>query len=431
MQPLTQCFHPRAVTQHFHPRAVTQHFHPRAVTRWFRASAFAALMLTAACLPPGEMGKPSAQQVPKQQVYVPEPAPQSEPVMRELTPERTVKVALLVPMTGKHADLGRAMQEAATLALYDKYAGLSLQQASTQVEILPKDTGDTAEMAAIAAKSAIADGAEVILGPVFSDAVPAVAAAAAEKNVQVITFSNNIAVAKPGVYLFGFTPEAQVERIIGYALSQQWRIAALVPNNPYGQKVLEIAKRKATAEAGVIAPISLYLPQGIGVDKASDDLVKDRELFDALLVPEVGKPLDTVLAALSARGISAENTQLLGTGLWDDPSVARTHAIEGGILASSPPQLTDAFTSRFRGVYGYMPPRIASLSYDAVALSVTLATSGRGFDAETLTSPSGYSGPANGAFRFLPDGTSERGLAVLKIVGGNLEMVSPAPARFR
>lgn len=406
------------------------------ITQWFRALTFSApsllaLFLVAACVSPAEMGKPSAQQAARPQVYVPEPSPQSTGPMTALPEARTVKVALLVPMTGKHAELGRAMQEAATLALYDKYAGLSAQQAAIQVAILPKDTGDSPEMAAIAAKSAIAEGAELIVGPIFSDAVPAVAAEAAEKDIQVITFSNNVAVAKPGVYVFGFTPEAQVERVIGYAISQQWQVAALTPNNPYGQKVLEIAKRRATSEEQTIAPVSLYLPQGIGVDKAADDLVKDRALFEALLLPDVGAPLDTVLAALSARGITSENTQFLGTGLWDDPAVTRQHALEGAVLASSPPQLTEAFTTRFRGVYGYMPPRIASLAYDAVALAVTFATTGRAFDAATLTNPSGYSGPANGAFRLLSDGTSERGLAVLKVVGGNFEVVSPAPARFR
>lgn len=353
---------------------------------------------------------------------------------------RQVKVALLVPMTGRFADLGRAMQDAASLALYDKYAVLSPKQAATKVEILPIDTGDTPESARAAAQAAVAQGAELILGPIFADAVMAASPVASKAGIQMISFSNNATVARPGTYIFGFAPDAQTDRVVSFALSQKFRVAAIVPNNPLGQQVLGVAKARASSLGASIAPIATYLPQGLGVEQAADVIVKPAPVqegqppakaFDALFIPDVGAPLNTVLQALASRGISAVNTQLLGTGLWDDSVVAREHNLENALLASSSPELTQSFTARFRNAYNYVPPRIASLSYDAVALAVTLATSDRTFDAGTLTSPGGFSGPANGIFRFKQNGSSERGLAVLRIKGGQFQVVSPAPNMFR
>lgn len=353
---------------------------------------------------------------------------------------RTVKVALLIPMTGRFSDLGRAMQDAASLALYDKYAVLSPQQASTKVEILPIDTGDTPDSARDAAQSAVSQGAALILGPIFADAVVAAAPVAEKADIQMISFSNNASVARAGVYIFGFAPDAQTDRVVSFALAQKFRIAAIVPNNPLGQQVLGIAKARATSLDTAIAPVATYLPQGLGVEQAADVIAKPviveegkppQRAFNALFIPEVGAPLNTVLQALASRGISAANTQLLGTGLWDDITVAREHNLENALLASSPPELTQSFTARFRNAYNYVPPRIASLSYDAVALAVTLATSDRGYDAKTLTSPGGFNGPANGIFRFKPNGISERGLAVLRIKSGQFQVVSPAPNMFR
>jgi hypothetical protein len=123
--------------------------------------------------------------------------------------------------------------------------------------------------------------------------------------------------------------------------------------------------------------------------------------------------------------------KFLGTGLWDDTDLLRRVNLESAWFASSPPELTDAFETRFRETYHYPPPRIASLTYDAVALAVTLATSGRSFDIPTLTNPSGFAGPANGIFRLRANGITQRGLAVMEVHGAELTVISPAPRSFQ
>ena len=75
--------------------------------------------------------------------------------------------------------------------------------------------------------------------------------------------------------------------------------------------------------------------------------------------------------------------------------------------------------------------RLATLAYDGVALAGHLARlkPGGDFSAEAITNPNGWSG-VDGIFRFLPDGRSERALAVIEVQGDRGMVVSPAPTTF-
>lgn len=354
-------------------------------------------------------------------------------VNTQIATGKTVRVGLLLPLTGRNAALGKDMQDAATVSLFDQYARLSTAQQQVRVELLPKDTGDNPQQAQVALEQALADGAQLIIGPVFGDATAAIAPAAAAKNVSLVSFTNNTAVAAPGVYTFGFSPEEQAQRVIGYAMRRgHTRIAALVPNTPTGKLVLNAAR--STLQSGNMALVAeaIYAPQAVGIENALNQLLPPGQppAFDTLLLPEGGPALATILRALNVRGVNASNVQLIGTGFWDEANLLRRTNLSGAWLASSPPHLTAQYEQRFAATYGYAPTRISSLAYDAVALAVTLATSGRGFSQSVLTQPAGYSGPANGIFRLNPNGTVQRGLAVLRVDGVNLSVIDDAPPGF-
>jgi len=51
------------------------------------------------------------------------------------------------------------------------------------------------------------------------------------------------------------------------------------------------------------------------------------------------------------------------------------------------------------------------------------------FTPQVLTNPSGFSG-IDGLFRFRPDGTNERGLAVLRVEASGAQIISPSPRSF-
>lgn len=349
--------------------------------------------------------------------------------------KKIVKVALLLPLTGRHSDLGRALQDAATVSLFDKYARLSPNQQAVKVELISKDTGDSPERARAAMTAALSEGAELIIGPVFADATEAAAPLAAAKNIPVLSFSNNRSrAAVVGTYLLGFSPQEQALRVVRYAVANnRQRIAVLVPRSPVGDEVLAAANAVVKETGKLIILEARYAPQGVGLDAALSKLIPaggGAPSFDAVLLAETGAPLESILKALAARGVSPANTQFMGTGMWDDAGLLARTNLDGAWLASSAPNATSDFEIRFKNTYGYAPPRISSLAYDAVALAVTLAVSNRPYSAENLTTNGGFLGPANGIFRLRNGGAVERGLAVLQVENGKLKVISPAPTGF-
>ena len=105
--------------------------------------------------------------------------------------------------------------------------------------------------------------------------------------------------------------------------------------------------------------------------------------------------------------------------------------LQGGLYAAPDAQGFVAFASRYRARFNADPVRLASVGYDAISLVAGLIkTYGpSAFDAANLTSRSGFSG-VDGAFRFRPDGTSERSLAVLRVTPEGGQTISPAQRSF-
>lgn len=141
--------------------------------------------------------------------------------------------------------------------------------------------------------------------------------------------------------------------------------------------------------------------------------------------------LDAVAPSLAIAGAKDRNTQLLGTGLWDDASTTHEPMLQNGWFAAPPPNAFTTFATHYRTVYGAVPPRIATLSYDALALVALLANGPphQRFTDAAITDPNGFSG-IDGIFRFHPDGSAERGLAVLNVGADGFSVRDPAPKAF-
>jgi hypothetical protein len=124
--------------------------------------------------------------------------------------------------------------------------------------------------------------------------------------------------------------------------------------------------------------------------------------------------------------------KLLGTGLWDDQTLTQIPELQHAWFPSSPPEPYEIFEKRFVATYGYKPVRLASLAYDALTLvsQLEMSTPGTGITDAALTNPSGFNSPANGLMRLMPDGTSERKLAIMEVEPDGFKVIDPALKNF-
>lgn len=336
-----------------------------------------------------------------------------------------VRVGLLLPFSnGSSATRGLAqsMMKAAQLALFDAH--------NADLVLMSADEGSTPSQAAAGARLLLGEGAEIIVGPLFAGSVTAVAPIARDHGVPVVSFSSDRSVAGNGVYLLSFQPENEVDRIVTYAAAQGHAVfAAMVPNTAYGARVAQEFASDVKAAGAQVADVEKFEPNSQGISVASKAVAGAKP--DAILIAQGGSLLREIGPTLAADGASNQTAQYLGTGLWDDPANAREPMLAGGWFTAPAHASHKSFEARYRAVFGGNPSQLSTLAYDAVSLVALLAPGQpyHRFTQAALTDPNGFAG-VDGIFRFAPDGSSQRGLAILRVDPEGFQIVSPAPKTF-
>jgi ABC-type branched-subunit amino acid transport system substrate-binding protein len=330
------------------------------------------------------------------------------------------RIALLVPLSGDNAAVGQALANATTMALLD-----------TNAENLRITTYDTATGAANAAARAIADGNKLILGPLLGGDVPAVVSQSRPARVPLISFSNDSSVANDDVFVMGISPDQSITRTVNYASSLgSKRFAILVPNGAYGERAEYAFNYAVSGNGGSVVARESFDRSNASIVAAAQKL-RQRGGFDTLLVAEA--PRLAIQAAGAVRPANATAPLLLGTELWSaEASVASAAALRGALFATVSDGYFATFSGRYQERFGEAPPRIATLGYDAVLLTLRIARDwrpGQNFPTARLRDPDGFGG-ADGTFRFRADGVVERAMEVRRVGPGGIEIADPAPAKF-
>jgi len=373
-----------------------------------------------------------------------------------------VPVAILLPLSGPSAALGRAMLDAAQLSMFEI--------ANKAFVLMPFDTGGTPDGARRAAAAALKARAQLILGPLHATSVRAAAPLARVANVPVVAFSNSREVAGDGVYILGFVPRQQVKAVIGYAVSVGLsRFAVLAPYDDYGTSVMEAARGMIEAGGGVLVRARYYDPavkdlsetvkdfanyaarrgelvaQRRALEEKGDEVSRRalRRLalletigdapFDAVLLPESGERLRTLSSLLSYFDIDRPTVRLLGLRSWDlIANLGSEPALIGAWYAGSPAAERERFAARFKQAFGRPPPRLATLAYDGAALAAILGqgVDGPDYSPGALTASGGFLG-VDGIFRLRADGIAERAFAIHEVTRDGTIARRAAPQNFR
>ncbi len=113
---------------------------------------------------------------------------------------------------------------------------------------------------------------------------------------------------------------------------------------------------------------------------------------DALFLPGGQESLPQIGPVIAYSGLDTTKVKLLGTSAWDFPSIGRETAFVGGWYPSSDPIAWRSFSERFARTFGTAPPRMASVSYDAVGVAIGLSTKAPGarYTPENITRAGGF-----------------------------------------
>jgi hypothetical protein len=299
------------------------------------------------------------------------------------TNQKKVQVALFLPFSGKNKDLGFSLFNSATISLfYNDPNGI--------IELVLFDSKENPKDSEKAFKEIIDKKIKIVIGPIFSNSVEAIEKLARQHKISVISLSNNQNLINKidkegGVFISGILPEIQIEKIVNYAISQgKLNFAIIAPSNQYGKTITELLKRFVRSKQGNFITSEFY-------DNNSKDL--DREERDF---------------------------QILGTSQWDDKSIFDSNLINAWFPAPENEKFSD-LENFYYSKYEKFPPRLASIVYDMIGLIAEITNRKQGqtpnlsdFINFKNGDKNGYQG-VDGLFRFLPNGLTQRNLAVLKI----------------
>lgn len=371
------------------------------------------------------------------------------------------RVGILLPLSGEASRYGQGLKKASMLALEDvKNPNLILQY---------YDTKSTPEGARVAIENALNQKAKVILGPLKSSSVAAVAPAAKARNVPVIAFSTSEKVLEPGIYTLGLLVDEQVDRIVSYAAGQgRSRLALLLPDNETGIAVARAALNSAGRNQIQVTRIAFYPPNtsdfsdvlkkmtdygsrnsrmqsmraGLETKARAGDAEAQRALkqttandaiggvdFDMVLIPESGARLKSAVAMFSYYDVAAPQVKFLGTSIWETSKLNNETTLIGSWYPAMSRSHSDYFNNKYSNVFGERASSLYTLAYDAVALSNAMATQSGSDETAQITNPDGYVG-LNGMFRIFGNGHNQHSMNIMEVTKSGDAIVDAAPKRF-
>ncbi len=330
------------------------------------------------------------------------------------------RAAILLPLSGSKSHLGRALFNAAQMALFDAN--------DDHFILVPFDTRSTVAGASKAAAAAGQSHASVVLGPVYADAV---AAAADNTDRVLVAFSSDRRVVTHRTSILGHLREEEIARATAFAIKKGARRFALIaPRGPFANIIrdrLDVLFRDSTATLDEVYLYDPNAPRGPWIadfaDRTMDDvgIIDDPDhhanpaapvrqfAYDALILAT--DHLVDVATMLSYHDIDTKAATIILDGRWTEQNLWNEPALEGAFFAAPNTDKKNAFTKRYRALYGHSPPAIADIVYDGVRLAIA---NRRRLD-----------GTISGLESLDTNGLPVRPLRVFRIASSSFEIVEP------
>ncbi len=336
-------------------------------------------------------------------------------VSREMEKSDSLKVGVLLPLSGNFKSVGAGMQNAMFMALDD------LQ--NDKLVLAFYDTGSTGVGAKKAIHKAIKEGAEIILGPLTSEEVEAVAPIAVSENIPVVSFTTSPQVLQKGVYSIGLLNGEQIERVLDYANKQgRKNIALLVPDNNSGLNVVKSTIMSTQGKDIALSKVGFYNPSSLDFTSLVNSISEDKD-FDVVLVADGGNRLKSIVSMFAYNDIMYPDVLFIGTSAWDNTNLSKETILYHGVYPMVSKSYGGYFTNKYKDIFSEQPRNIYPIAYDGVLLASVLSNKFNQSLEESLTSSKGFIG-VNGYFKILPTGQSRHSLEIYEVTANGPKVVS-------
>lgn len=365
-------------------------------------------------------------------------------------PVRSRVLGVILPLSGRYAAFGKAVQRGMELALEQ------FGSAEYPVQLLFRDSaGDAQRGARAVSELANAEQVLAVLGPLTGSVAEAAAARAQLERLPLLTLSQRDGLAETGPYVFrcSLTSALQARALAHYAIEEQGlrTFAILAPDNRLGRQMSSrftaeieqrggriVAARRYAADATDFRRQILLIkgenPDAPQKPAESPETPEDEEElpFEALFIPDYAERVGLIAPQLAYYGV--RDVALLGINGWNDPELLRlaNGYVEGAVFTDgffrySPYPFVESFVNSYFERYGEEPTILEAQGYDAAG--ILLAHLARGEDLsreqlrQALSRLQNYPGVA-GATSFDAQGDAQKVLFLLQVQSGNIVQIN-------
>jgi hypothetical protein len=304
--------------------------------------------------------------------------------------EEKIRIGLLVPLSGKNAEIGQSIIRATQLAIN--------KINNSSIEILPKDTKSKPETTLKAAKELSQAGVKIIIGPVFNSSLEFLDEL---ENITFLSLTNKVNNNPKNIISAGINASSQLRTIQKFIEANQIKKTIfLMPDLNYKNEIkVAISNSKIklfktytydpdpTKLTKQIEKITNYskrkqnLKDEIARIEKSDDANKDILIdrlnkkdtlgdvrFDSLIIADFDESLKSVTTSLLYTNISPKEKYFITLNQWFDESLLNETSSQPIYFPSINKKNYEEFSSEYFKKFNHYPNQLSFLSFDLVGL---------------------------------------------------------------
>ena len=251
------------------------------------------------------------------------------------------RIALLLPLTGAYARPAEAVRDGFLAAHFQERQNAD---ATAAPAIKIYDTGEAPAAAAQVYERAVADGAELVVGPLAKEGVAALAQGTTlVVPVLALNYTDDEQ-SPPGLYQFGLSPEQEAREVAERAwLDGHVHALAIVPSGDWGNRVMRAFQIHWQALGGRVVEAQTYAPNesdfsaplrhmlNIDASEARARALRSALQIDLKFTPQRRKDADFIFMAGFPRQARLIPPQLKFFYAGDLPIYSTSHVYEGRV----------------------------------------------------------------------------------------------------
>ena len=310
--------------------------------------------------------------------------------LKNLYANEKIKIGLLVPLTGKNAEIGQSIIKSTLLAV-NKINNIS-------IEIIPRDTQSDPNITLRSAKELSELGVKIVIGPVFNNNLEYLNEV---KKITFLSLTNKEANRSKNIINTGINAKSQIKAIKKFLeLNEIKKTIFLIPDADYKneiEKAIQNSKIKLfkkytyntdpTKLTSQIEKITNYKKRKQNLDdeivrlEKSDEDNKEKLIeklqkrdtlgsvnFDSLIIADFDESLKSVTTSLLYTDISPKNKYFITLNQWFDKSLLNETSSQPLYFPSINKKNYENFSLEYFDKFGYYPNQLSFLSFDLVGL---------------------------------------------------------------